>query len=165
MRLYDIPSRYQALLASIEDADGELTDDQAAAMSQLDADLADAVDGIGSVIVQLEHECRALDAEALRFSRRRAARMKTIDRLRAALKAAVEAGGGKVKGQRLSANVQLNSGPSCRYVGDPDDIPAEYRITETVVSPDRQRAIEEWERTGVAPGGFEITRGSHLRLR
>jgi hypothetical protein len=102
MKLYEVPSLFQALEAILIESGGELTPEIEAAWQLIEANSADKIEAAACVIKNLEADEKAAKDEAARLSARSASFANAADRLRSLVQPALEAMGGKVKTARFT---------------------------------------------------------------
>jgi len=165
MRLYELATQYQEILDAIEDADGELSEEQLAELLEVEDGFKSKLESIGKLIKSV-----AADVEAIKAERKRLAdRQGTLDRKTEWLKhyllqALCSTGTKKVKGDLLSIS-RRKAPVSCEVV-DIDQIPAEFKSEVVEVKIDKQAIIAEFKQHGaVAPGVQLHTDNEYVVIR
>lgn len=163
MKLYQFPTAFQEVYATIDEQDGEITDALAGLLDSLEMELADKVDACCKLIKQLGADAEAATAEAQRIADLASSRKAKAAWLKDYLQANLEA----LKMQKFETTlfkvrVQKNSAPSITWTLDIDKLPAEFAKVET--KPNLKAAGEVFKDTGELPEGFIVKHGSHLRI-
>ena len=155
MRLYDLAIQYQKILDAIEDADGELSEEQLAKLLEVEDGFRSKVESIGKLIKSV-----AADVEAIKTERKRLAdRQGTLDRKsewlkRYLLQALCATGTKKVKGDLLS--ISRRKAPVYCEVVDVEQVPAEFKREVVEVKIDKQAIIAEFKQHGAVAAGVQL---------
>ena len=161
MTLYELTEDYKYLLSLAEDpdTDPEVLQDTLEAM---DGEIEYKADGYAKIIRQLEHDSAALDSEMKRIRNRKATLEKNIDRMKAALKIAMEeTGKTKFKTELFSFGIQKNK--ASVVIDDWKLLPHDFLKVQDPV-PDKT-AIYEALRDGFELNGAHLEQSTSLRIR
>jgi len=133
MSLYSINSDYLDLLASIEDAEGEVTPEQETALAINESELLAKSDGYAYVIATITGQIATIDAEVTRLKDLKKARQRGIERLKGALLGAVT-----LHGKYESDTHKFSTRKSTSVIiDDIEQVPAEYLVAKVTTSPDK----------------------------
>ena len=161
MTLYEMTEDYKYLLSLAEDpdTDPEVLQDTLEAM---DGEIEYKADGYAKIIRQLEHDSAALDSEMKRIRNRKVTLEKNIDRMKAALKIAMEeTGKTKFKTELFSFGIQKNK--ASVVIDDWKLLPHDFLKVQDPV-PDKT-AIYEALRDGFELNGAHLEQSTSLRIR
>ena len=163
MTLYMLADGIRAVLAAADARDGELTDADMEALDALVPALDQKAEAYAALIREAEAEAAARQAEVDRLRAGITAARNRADRLKSRLlDAMVATGRRKVEAGVFKLAVQA-SPPSAVCTVDPTSLPTEYKRVK--VEADNAAALKCWRDLGVAPEGFAVTQGEHLRIR
>jgi gamma-glutamylcyclotransferase (GGCT)/AIG2-like uncharacterized protein YtfP len=165
MKLYELADDYRALMAQIDEAEGELSEEQFALLADL-GDAFDAkVENTAKMVREYEADADAAKAEAMRLTARAKAAQGRADWLKGYLQYALESSGqDKVKGKVFTVALQACP-PSCD-VQDVDAVPKEYAETVTEIKVDRKAIIDHYKATGeTVPGCAIVANRRTVRIR
>ena len=163
MTLYEIAGEYRTIMDRIEDADGEITDADSAALDAIDGGFSAKADSILALAAEAQAEADAAKEQEARFAKRKRSAQRRADWLKRYLKdAMVRVGFDRVKGDRFAATICRNGTPSIRWTRDPSDLPSWLRRVE--VSLDGTAARAAFKDGSLPKYGFEVEYGTHLRV-
>lgn len=168
MSLYHITTELQAIL-DLADRCGS-DEEMAAAVAEhaaaLDGALADKADAYAALIRSLEARAEAREAEADRMYNLGKTDAALADRLRTALREAMErTGRTKIETPRFRLSVRANGGKVPVVVEDESALPAIYRVPVYAEKIDKDGVREALERGETVPGARLGERGTRLDLR
>lgn len=174
MRLFDLTSEYQHLLALIDDGE-----DFNAALDELRGDIKVKAENYAKVIKTLESEADAIREEAERLQAKAKHRANAVGRLKAHLLTGLETSGlERVTGTVYTVALQ-NSPPSVEILDEalvPDlwrkatltvpvaSLPSDL-VEQAELSIDKRGVIESWQRSGETCAGLVVRQNKHLRIR
>jgi len=167
--LYALADAYDTMGQLLLDAGGELTPELAEAWDGLAADITQKVENTALFIRNLEATAKAEVEEGQKFLHRAKTKAAAVKSLKEYLKLNLErVGRDRIETLRVKARIQTNSRPSIRWMGDINKCPVEFiRVT---VDLDGTKSYDHWKQTGIddetrsMPNGFQVDRGTHLRL-
>ena len=160
MNLYSISNELAAILDS---EDGELTDDQSAALSELAMAFEQKVESCLQYREGLLAEAKALGDEMDRLQERAARLLSKADWLkRYILDSMLKTNVGKVSTPTFTASVAKS--PWKTQLAEGIDIPPEYQQVETVVKFNKAQALEDFKNGVELPPGVTVTQGFNLRV-
>ena len=164
MRLYELPQAYEALYSRLVDSDGEMTPDDVAELTHLDATLESKAKNICKIVLQASSEASAIAEEVARLTKLLHARQATAARLKEYLLTNMQVMNvGKIQiGSLGNVRVQKNSRPTIRWTEHIEELP--LLLQRVTVEVDLQAAYEQWKDTGSLPEGFLVEHVSHLRI-
>jgi len=162
--LYALADEYEALGQRLLEAEGELTPELSEAWDKLSEAIDQKVENTGLYIKNLLATAKAETQEAEMFSRRAKTKERAAKALKDYLKLNMErVGRDRIETLRVKARIQQNSRPSIRWIRKVEDIPAPFKRIE--ISLDSTVAYQWWKSDEVdLPEGFQVERGTHLRL-
>lgn len=161
MTLYELTGEYLALMSALEEGDESMVDD----LLMIEDDIEHKAENYAKVIRNLEAELEALKAEEKRLMERRRIGEKSLDRIKAALKGAMEiTGKTDFKSGIFKFKIVRNGGKAPLVnVPDPADLPDDLRKVEYKADSD---AIREYiETTGDLSYGEIGERGTRLSIK
>ena len=160
--LYALADEYEALGQRLLEAEGELTDELSAEWDKLSEAITEKVENTALFIRNLEATAKAEEEEASRFANRAKTKRFAAKSLKHYLKMnLVRVGRDRIETLRVKARIQNNSRPSIRWLGDIHKCPIE--LCRVTVELDGTKAYTSWKEEKL-PEGFEVNRGTHLRL-
>lgn len=163
--LYELSTAYRLLIAAVEDADGELSDEREAQLDALNASIEDKVDACCSYEEELEGTEAAIAAVIKRLQDRKATvagrRRRIKDHVRNCLE---RAGLSRVETTLFVARLQ-NSPPSATWTGDPDAIPGAFQRVKTTVEFDAKGALAAFKAGEELPSGIEVRQSRYLVIK
>lgn len=164
MKLYEIPPVYRALLARIEDNDGELTEELAAELESLDDTLASKVDAYCAIIRQLDHDHDAYRHESRRLQLKAQGCESSVRRMKEMLLHAMAAlDVASFKGKLFFVRKHRASVPLITWEATAD-IPAEFQKIK--VELDKGAAFEAYhDAGGHLPEGFQVKFTDYITIR
>lgn len=166
MTLYEIDAELLTLIDEIEEAGGEVTDDQDARLDALLDARDDKADGYIAVIRQAETQADAVGAEIARLKAVQAAQVRTADRLKGRLLASMLGRGEDVLAGRLGkVRVQYASSRRVDVLADPAELPDRFRRVR--VEPDKaalKAALEEQDPEAVRFAELAESRTPYVRI-
>ena len=163
LKLYEIGNELAEILMSVNE-DGEISDEQLAALSALEMQFSDKAQGICCIIRQAKAEAEMASLEAKRLQVLTQSRGAIAERLTEYLKSQMElTGQTKLSLPLFSVWIQRNGSPSVNYDGPVDRLPVWFqRVT---IEPDKKALADAAKSGGLLPEGVTVTTGSHLRIR
>lgn len=162
MRLYEISRDIRQVLDFLDS--GELTDEQTASLETLGLSFDSKVDSCCGLIREWESYIVVRESEIDRLKAGIDSYRNAIRRLKDYLKTNLETiGESKHETALFTIRTQANP-PGCDCI-EPDVTKLDPKYIRTKQEPDKTAALDEWKRTGTAPNGFEIRKGSHLRIK
>lgn len=161
--IYEITNQFPFLKALEES--GDITEEEAReALDVAKEDLADKLEDYCKVIKNLEAEIAGLQAEETRLKDRRSAKENAVDRMKAAMKWAVElSGDNKIPCGTFTVAVQ-NNPPSCILDLSVADIPSKYLIPQEP-KVDKKLLLDDLKTSGDQVPYAHIEQTSSLRIR
>ncbi len=164
MRLFEIAEQYREVDAMLDETGGEITPGIQFALDALGGQLADKVDGIGSLIREATAEAAAFKEEADALRAKGKACENRADRLKGFLLHHLKAiGVEKVKGARFSARVAKAGTPTIRWTESVEDIPSRYRRVR--IELDGKAAQDDFKEDGSLPPGFSVDYTEYLAIK
>lgn len=164
LKLYEIPSEYRRIMAEVEEAGGELTEELLADLGRLEDSLQARADQIVPLILEAYREAEAAAVEGARLYTLSRQRQAAADRMKRYLKEALEATGERrLKTDRTELAVCKNGRPSITWQGDLNDIP--LHLAKVEITRDYDAALAELRERGSLPEGFKVEHGTHLRIK
>jgi len=162
VKLYELAVQYQKILDAIEDAEGELSDEQMAELVAVEDDFRTKTESIAKLIRSLEADVEAIKAERKRLADRQETLSRKVEWLqRYVLEALRSTGTTKVKGELLS--ITRRKAPVSCEVLDADEVPAAFKREIVEVKVDRSAVIAHFKTTGeVVPGVQLHTENEYL---
>lgn len=164
MKLYEIPAVYRALLARVEDNDGELTQELAADLEAIDDTLASKVDAYCALVKQLDYDHDAYRQEARRLQLKAQGCENTVKRLKEMLLQAMAAMDvASFKGKLFFVRRHKASFPAINWVS-PAEIPEPFQKIK--IELDKGAALEAYKDAGgYLPEGFEVRFTEYVTIR
>ena len=171
MPLREIAAEWQAILNEIAEAEGELTPEMATRLDTVQDNFDHKIQNIGNFISNLVDTAKAEKNIADDFAARARAKASKAEWLKTYLKSYMELMDRTKGGTTLkSARIQKNSRPSIDWLGDIHKCPIQF--CRIIVELDGNKAWDKWKaggdtdetRTASMPEGFQVDRGTHLRL-
>lgn len=143
-------------------AGGEIPEHLVQLLDDAEDDFKAKVERVALYIRSLVAHAAAVKTEEQRLANRRRALENGAERLKAYLKAQLEAAGiPRVDGTLATVRIQANP-ESIRFTGRAEDVPEPYR--RIAVSIDLAAVKAEYKATGTLPDGFVAERGTSLRI-
>lgn len=159
-KLYEITGSIRELLGTLDQ--GELSDEQLAALDALGLELSAKIDGCCGLIAEWSSVIAARQAEIDRLKAGIDTKQNAIKRLKEYLKLNLETLGVRKHETAIwSVRTQANP-PSAKCTLPVDELTDDF--TRTKKEPNNAAAIDYWKSNGIAPRGFEISVSSHLRI-
>lgn len=169
MKLYEINSRYQAVMDAIEEAGGELDDTLAAELNAVEDELAVKVENICKLVRNLTAEEEAFKAEADRLRDKARAKSNAVERIKEFLKVNLETMGIEKTESAdglFKVAIQKNSQPAIMWRGLPESIPADLRKAPPPPELDKKAVLDGFKAGNIKPSDMlSIEYGTHLRIR
>lgn len=161
--IYEITNQFP-FLKNLEES-GEISEEDArAALDVAKEDLAYKLEDYCKVIKNLETEVSGLKAEETRLAERRRAKENAIERMKAAMKWAVETSGEKkIPCGTFTVAVQ-NNPQSCVIDLSIADIPAKYLIPQEP-KVDKKLLLEDLKASGEQVAYAHLEQSTSLRIR
>jgi hypothetical protein len=126
IQLYTVTDEYIAILAELEESEGELSPEVEDRLDALDAEFTDRVENVCALVKSLDAEAKAIKDEEARLAARRKARENGARRLKEYLyRAMMDFGRRKVAGIRFTASIQAHPPKTVLDVPE-DDVPAQW---------------------------------------
>lgn len=165
MNLYDMTAEYTAILRQIEEADGEITDEQVAALEALGHSIEIKAENVAKFIRSLECEGMAQKAESDRLAAKARVTGNKVDRLKGYLMDCMRAAGrDKIKGDVLSVGIQKTA--EHPDVTDPKALPERFwRKPEAPPPEPDKKAIMDARKLGEDVPGVTFSRTEFIRIR
>lgn len=161
MKLHEITN--EILMDALVDANGEISPEAEAQLGALEEDLHAKTEAYCKIIRTFECEACAAQAEVDRLQKLVQVRTNAAKRLKAWLLQNLQRLGlERVETDLFRVRIQQNGRPSINYSGDPEALPPFMRRVKVEVNGDA--AYELWKGGQELPPGFQVTRGSHLRI-
>ena len=166
MTLYDIDDELLALIESIEDAGGEVTDDQETRLHALLDAREDKADGYIAVIRELDARAKAFADEAARLNSHAKSTGSKRDRLKARLLESMQRRGEEVIEGRLGkVRVQFSGSASVVVLADPEDLPERFqRVTVAADKTALKAALAEQDPEAVRVAELSESRTPYIRI-
>ncbi|WFF39254.1 siphovirus Gp157 family protein [Moraxella nasibovis] len=168
MNLYqittDIQERMDALQARLDDGDSPTADDDEvqAILGLIDGDLTDKLASYRHVMLNLDAQASAYEAEIDRLTKRKKAIDNSLERLKNAVFLAIKTSGqNKFEFETGKMWVQA-SAPSVRLDISPEHLPEEYQ--KHTITADTT-AIKKALQADVQIDGAVLVQGEHLRIK
>ena len=162
MKLYELTSEYRQIMAEIEEAEGELTDELESRLSAIEADFNSKAESVAMMYRELIAESEAIKAEADRLLKRAKTLGNRGEWLREYLRnEMLGAGVKKVEGV---VPVAIRQAPPSVIVDDEDAIPADFWCVEEVRKLDKKAIIDAWKTTGTDEPGVHVERKSYVKI-
>ena len=161
MTLYELTGEYLALMSALEEGDESMVDD----LLMVEDNFEHKAENYAKVIRNLEAELEALKAEEKRLMERRRIGEKSLGRIKAALKGAMEITGKTDFTSGIFKFKIVRNGGKAPLVNvpDPSELPDELRKVEYKADSD---AIREYiEATGDLSYGEIGERGTRLSIK
>ena len=156
MNLYEMTAQEREVLAQIEAAGGEKSEEQDAMLSKLDGDISIKVESICKIVKSMEADGVALDAECKRMGDRRKAIANKIAWLKRYIQFAMESlGKTQIKGKLLTAS--LRKCPASCVIHYPDAVPSKYKSNRTEMIIDKAQIVKDSKAGVVVPGVEMVT--------
>ena len=163
MPLRSIAEEWQTILNEIADAEGEITTEMEIRLDTVQDNFDHKIQNIGNFIGNLIDTAKAEKNIADDFAARARTKAAKAEWLKTYLKSYMELMDRTKGGTTLkSARIQKNSRPSIRWTGDIHQCPVEFISIK--VNLDGTKSYDHWKKEGSMPEGFEVDRGTHLRL-
>lgn len=164
MRLYELADGIRQLIATTEERDGLLTDEDLAKLDTLSESFEGKAETICRLISEEEAEVVARTAEVDRLQAGITTAKNRQKRLKQYLfDCMAKSGQRRIELTTFKVWIQANGTPSCDCKVEPDKLPEQFR--KVTIEPNTSAAVEVWKTTGTAPDGFTIHRGEHLRIK
>lgn len=164
MHLYELTDQYQRIMDAVAESDGELSPDLEAALSSVEGDLGNKVNGICGLIQEITRQSDAASAEADRLGKLSQVRHNAAQRLKDYMKSCLEGVGlQKYETDLFKVRIQTNSRPSIAWTGKVEEIPFEFQRVKTELN--GTAVYEAWKAKQALPKGFAVTEGNHLRIQ
>lgn len=164
MNLYEISQDYAAIIAAVEEAEGELTPELEAAMAANGEDFAAKIENYLKAIRNYEADAAACKEEAARFKAKEERAKKTADRLKESVLAAMQQRGiQKQDFGNLTAAVRKTE----RVVVDDDliaSLPDDFKRVKTTIEPDKT-ALKTALKAGVTIEGAQLVDNYSLNIK
>ena len=162
--VFDIVDEMERIDALLEESSGELTDEIEEALSSVKGKFDDKVRKIGSYVLQLKAQQKVAQEEAARIKDLVKIRSNKTERIKNLLKFMLESTGRtRVETPIFNVTIVENSVPSIRWVGPKEEIPEAFLVTkhsfDSVVA---KAYLKEHQKL---PDGFEVDRGTHVRIK
>lgn len=154
MKLYEIPSAYQAWMRKIEDNDGEISQELDAELEAIDCAFSKKVDAYAALIIQAKHEEKAMREEVHRMEEKARSLANLQKRLKQMLMQGMKSmDTEKVKGHRFRVQLMHAQMPTIHWVSS-DPIPEPFQ--KNTVSLDYDAALKSYRDIGSLPQGFDV---------
>jgi len=168
MKLYEIPHAIRAIEAMIEEAEGELTPETEALLTQHEAEFERKAEWIALMIREAMADAASVKAEEDRVvellgNRRRAFERRAHDLKRYLHDCMAAKGCDKIKGELVSLGIQRNSVPTIVVEVAPEALPERFRRVR--VESDGTALRDAFKAGEELPAGVTAEYGTHLRIR
>ncbi len=163
MTLYAIPGYYAVWALEVEDNDGELTPELEAQLDEIQDSLANKGEAVCYLVRNATMEAEACREEAARWAARARVAENRAGRLKSFLATAMKAMGvDKLAAGNFKVGRRVNTVPSIRWLGAPEEIPAGYqRVKIELDGTVAQRAYK----AGADMTGFSVEHADVLTIR
>ncbi len=163
MKLYELQGVFAAWDAALESQGGEITDEQMWELDRLEADEADKIEAVASMIASAKAESAFFDEELARLQSRRNAARNKAERLTGYLSLYLDSRGlDSYQTKRFKVRRQKNSVPTVRWLGEEGAIPHPYRVTRVELN--KAEAARDFKAGVEMPPGLVVEYGTHLRI-
>jgi vacuolar-type H+-ATPase subunit E/Vma4 len=164
MRLYEIPHAIRAIEAMIEEAEGELTPETEALLTQHESEFERKAEWIALLAREAIAEAGAIKAEEDRLNARRRTLERRADGLKRYLHECMTAANvSKIKGDLATLGIQRNSVPTIVVEVAPEALPERFRRVR--VESDGTALRDAFKAGEKLPAGVTAEYGTHLRIR
>jgi len=169
MTLYEVSSEMAAILAAIDEAGGEVTDEVAAQLDRLAESLRERVGACVRAIQGIEAAAAAAQVESERLAQLAARRQRQAESLREYVMRCLDATG-TTRLDTDIAQVSVRTNPP-RVEVDPQDVtvwPAEYIVVtprEPDIRPNRAALLAAHREGRELPVGVRVVQGRRLVIR
>jgi hypothetical protein len=166
MRLYELTGAFVALQgrADVSD-DGEISAEDLEALTKLELDLAEKLEGCCKVMRSFEATAAAYRTEAERLGRKATVATNNAARLKAYMANCLEQAGIDTIRAGLFGLCFQDSPPSCQVADTVDlgQVPKEF--CNLKLEPNRRAAIDAFKAGRPLPEGFVVVQNRSLRIR
>jgi hypothetical protein len=163
MNLYQVPKAYEAWLAAVEEAEGELSPELEEMLEEIEGTILDKADGVCALIRNATAEAEMCRVESARFATRGRQAANQADRLKALLmRAMVAYGVDRVDAQRFKVAIRKASTPSIRWKYPLEDLPGWAKRYKLEL--DGTKAQQEYKQSGSLPDGFTVDYSEYLAI-
>lgn len=169
MKLWEIGVELDTIGMLIVEAGGEINEGIEERLDNMEGEFAEKVTRMALLVKEQEADAEAAKSEENRLKAMRKAYTASATRLKDYIQHCMESFDQVIiRSPRARVRLQNNTQPSVTVLLDIDDIPDAYVKTKREV--DRTAVLREWEQSSpdpekrVAPEGFEIEYGSHIRI-
>ena len=164
MSLYEIDKAYHGIMLSVEEADGEITEEQIKQLDELETQFEDKADNICKFIKNLEVEKSGYDEELKRLRARSSSLGTHIKSLKTYLKGSMESRDlTKLETSSGLFKIGIQNSPfTVEWQGDNGNIPVPYRKPVEFSATEVLRARKEGRLIG---DKWEFKQGKHIRIR
>lgn len=164
MKLYEINEEYAAIIAAVEEAEGELTPELEEALAANGDDFAAKIENYIKAVRNYEADADAFKAEAAAFKAKADRASRTADRLKETVSAAMLLRG--IDKERFG-NFTASFRRSERVVVDEDALealPDDFKRVKTSVEPDKT-ALKTAIKAGMTIDGVTIMESKSLQIK
>jgi chromosome segregation ATPase len=162
--LYEISQDYAAIIAAVEEAEGELTPELEEALAANGEDFAAKIENYLKAIRNFEADAAACKEEAARFKAKEERAKKTAERLKESVMAAMQQRGiQKQDFGNLTASVRKTE----RVVVDDDliaTLPDDFKRVKTTIEPDKT-ALKTALKAGATIEGAQLVDNYSLNIK
>ncbi len=163
LTLYEIPGYYAVWALEVEDNDGELTPELEAQLAEIEDSLASKGEAVCFLIRNASMEAEACREEAARWTARARVAENRAGRLKSFLMAAMKAVGvDKLAAGNFKVARRVNTVPSIRWLGAPEEIPVGYQRVK--IELDGSAAQQAWK-AGALMDGFSVEHADVVTIR
>lgn len=163
LTLYQLAQEWREIDEALDDSGGEITPEVEAKLKALEGSTGRKIDAIGTLRAESKARQAAYREEVQRLQKMIAAEERKQEWQAAYVRQCLEAAGvDKLKGDKFSARIQVNSAPSVRPTVEPLSLPEEFQVW--TVEANKAAALDYFKANGVAPEQFVIERGTHVRI-
>lgn len=163
-KLYEINEEYAAIIAAVEEAEGELTPELEEALAANGEDFDNKIENYIKAVRNYEADAEAFKAEAASFKAKSDRAAKTAERLKGTIAAAMQLRG--IEKERFG-NFTASFRKSEKVVVDEDalaELPDDYKRVKTTVEADKT-ALKTALKAGMAIEGVTLVENKSLQIK
>lgn len=162
MKLYEIPLRYQKWIDKVEENEGEVSEELAAELLEIEDDLATKADSYAAMIRKFKYEEEAFREESRRMAAKAASAAARQERLKFFLMQAMKSFSvDRICGGRFSISRIVNKTPAITWDSN-QAIPKRFQRIQ--ISLDKEGALAAFKSEGSLPEGFKISNTEYVRI-
>lgn len=164
LSLYQIESEYLEIAEQLQDSGGELTPDLELSLAINKDQLQVKSAGYAYVIKETEAEIKTIDSEIERLNGLKTVRKNSIERLRHAVKSAMELYGiEKIESNLIKITIAKN--PASLVIDNESLIPAKFKKKENVITVLKKDITEALKAGQKVKGAYLETDKTNLRIK